>query len=234
MKDKDSVEGQDLVKQASADLPSPEKLPPTAGKVYWKDVKSSDVVIKLGATFYVQDKGIHQYQIYWNGQEASAAIEKLGKMVKTPALKEDGLATDPLPTSSDEDPSDMEAGGGGGPTNAAGDDVTESLPDPTIKASSRGGGRGISYEISPGRSKLVLRADDAIRAELKELKEQRAAESEGYSGFSVADEQDALDGLIANSELEWVNPEETGDLTSAPMLGVVEYEDDGGLSLIHI
>lgn len=37
-------------------------------------------------------------------------------------------------------------------------------------------------------------------------------------------EQDALDSLIANSELEWVQPEYIGALTDAPILGI--YEDD--------
>jgi hypothetical protein len=29
-----------------------------------------------------------------------------------------------------------------------------------------------------------------------------------------------FDSLLGNSELEWVNPEDTGDLTDAPMLGI--------------
>jgi len=35
-----------------------------------------------------------------------------------------------------------------------------------------------------------------------------------------------LEPLVANSELEWVSPEETGDLTAAPMLGVRASEQD--------
>lgn len=32
---------------------------------------------------------------------------------------------------------------------------------------------------------------------------------------------DALEHLIGNSELEWINPADTGDLTDAPMLGIL-------------
>lgn len=32
---------------------------------------------------------------------------------------------------------------------------------------------------------------------------------------------DTLESLTANSELEWINPADTGDLTSAPMLGIL-------------
>lgn len=34
-----------------------------------------------------------------------------------------------------------------------------------------------------------------------------------------AQEADFFEGLIANSELDWVNPADTGDLTDAPLLG---------------
>lgn len=34
---------------------------------------------------------------------------------------------------------------------------------------------------------------------------------------------DFLEPLIANSELEWIGPEEIGDLTDAPMLGIRNY-----------
>lgn len=36
---------------------------------------------------------------------------------------------------------------------------------------------------------------------------------------------DFFEWLICNSELEWINPSQTGDLTAAPMLGI--YREDG-------
>ncbi len=37
--------------------------------------------------------------------------------------------------------------------------------------------------------------------------------------------EDALGHLIANSELDWIRPEECGDLTDAPILG---YRNENG------
>jgi len=41
---------------------------------------------------------------------------------------------------------------------------------------------------------------------------------------------DYLEGMIANSDLEWVRPEEIGALTSAPILGIVDRDDRGELT----
>jgi hypothetical protein len=38
-------------------------------------------------------------------------------------------------------------------------------------------------------------------------------------GTTYRAEWDALESLICNSELDWIDPAETGDLTDAPMLG---------------
>lgn len=35
---------------------------------------------------------------------------------------------------------------------------------------------------------------------------------------------DVFEPLICNSELDWLNPDDTGDLTDAPMLGILDYE----------
>jgi hypothetical protein len=71
----------------------------------------------------------------------------------------------------------------------------------------------MKYTITPAT--LTLEADEAERAEL------RAAMDERPEHFGTLDhEAEFMESLIANSELEWINPEDTGDLTGAPMLGI--------------
>lgn len=60
---------------------------------------------------------------------------------------------------------------------------------------------------------LILRADALEREELKTL---RTASGE----FDSNAEAEALESLIANSELDWIAPEDIGALTSAPILGI--------------
>lgn len=60
---------------------------------------------------------------------------------------------------------------------------------------------------------LILRADAIEREQLREL-----ANEDGE--FSSDAEHEALEKLIANSELEWIAPEEIGALTDAPILGL--------------
>jgi len=50
--------------------------------------------------------------------------------------------------------------------------------------------------------KLVITIDADEQAELREL----------------------IEPLVCNSELQWINPEDTGDLTDAPMLGILGEE----------
>jgi hypothetical protein len=59
---------------------------------------------------------------------------------------------------------------------------------------------------------LILKADENERRELKELVEEK--------GTGDLAEAEALERLIANSELDWIGEGETGDLTTAPMLGI--------------
>lgn len=68
----------------------------------------------------------------------------------------------------------------------------------------------MKYSISPDRSKLIITADESERSEMREndFKSDKAL----YESFEK---------LIANSELQWINPEDTGDLTDAPMLGIL-------------
>lgn len=39
---------------------------------------------------------------------------------------------------------------------------------------------------------------------------------------------DEFEDLVGNSELQWVDPSDTGDLTDAPMLGILGPEEPGG------
>ena len=76
----------------------------------------------------------------------------------------------------------------------------------------------IKYQINKDAGTLALTADDAARKEIREL-----IESELHCGWRWM-EVEALDCLTSNSELQWVNPADTGDLTDAPMLGVIGEE----------
>jgi hypothetical protein len=41
---------------------------------------------------------------------------------------------------------------------------------------------------------------------------------------------DLLEPIICNLELEWIRPEEIGALTDAPILGIVDRNDNGELT----
>lgn len=78
----------------------------------------------------------------------------------------------------------------------------------------------MEYTILPN-GKLRLTADQYERAQLAEVKRER-------EGFDHSAEVDALDSLIANSELQWIPEGTTSDLTSAPMLGILGEAEAGG------
>lgn len=73
----------------------------------------------------------------------------------------------------------------------------------------------MNYSISPDRRLLTITADADERAELAAL---------GESIHSDSTLHDSLEHITCNSELEWVFPYETGDLTDAPMLGIFGEE----------
>lgn len=77
----------------------------------------------------------------------------------------------------------------------------------------------MKYKISPDRKTLTISADELERTELREL---------GEDVHQDRTMHDWLEPLVCNSELEWIDPSETGDLTSAPILGVLgeERRDD--------
>lgn len=73
----------------------------------------------------------------------------------------------------------------------------------------------MKYTISPDRQTLTLTADAGERANLRDL---------GESIHQDATLHDMLEHITCNSDLEWVYPDETGDLTDAPMLGILGEE----------
>lgn len=75
------------------------------------------------------------------------------------------------------------------------------------------------HTISPDRQTLTITVDHAERAELS------AWDNPDKGIQSDAAMHDFLEPLICNSELDWINPEETSDLTDAPILGT---RDDQG------
>ncbi len=59
---------------------------------------------------------------------------------------------------------------------------------------------------------LIIKADTKDMAALEGLRNESGE-------FDSRAECEALESLIANSELDWIQPEECGDLTDAPILG---------------
>lgn len=78
----------------------------------------------------------------------------------------------------------------------------------------------IKYTIDKDAGTLTLTADEETRKDIREL-----IESESHCGWRWM-EVEALDWLISNSELQWVSALDAGDMTDAPMLGIVAGEDE--------
>lgn len=71
----------------------------------------------------------------------------------------------------------------------------------------------MEYTISEDRQKLVITIDEAEQLELTEaMRLERERNKEGLIW-------DTFESLLNNSDLDWIDAEETGDLTEAPMLG---------------
>ena len=60
---------------------------------------------------------------------------------------------------------------------------------------------------------LIITANSTEREALRKM-------VDGREDITLDMEYDALEHLIANSELSWIDPAETGDLTDAPILGL--------------
>lgn len=76
----------------------------------------------------------------------------------------------------------------------------------------------MKYKISKDRKTLTITATAKERRELKRTRPNSiGTDTAMYEVFEP---------LVCNSELEWINPVHTGDLTSAPMLGILGEEGD--------
>jgi hypothetical protein len=73
----------------------------------------------------------------------------------------------------------------------------------------------MKHLISPNKSCLLITVDEDERKQLAEMEDI-------HSDKAL---HDFLEPLTGNSELEWVYPEHTGDLTDAPMLGITDNSD---------
>jgi hypothetical protein len=74
---------------------------------------------------------------------------------------------------------------------------------------------------------LILKADAVERESIKQMVADHGCD---YCGQCEAN---ALESLIANSELEWIRPEEIGALTSAPILGIYGNETELPANVKH-
>lgn len=75
----------------------------------------------------------------------------------------------------------------------------------------------MTHTISKDRKTLTIKADSAERERIKLVLET----GENEQGITC-DMGDIFDPLVSNSELEWINPADTHDLTDAPMLGILD------------
>jgi Zn-finger nucleic acid-binding protein len=69
----------------------------------------------------------------------------------------------------------------------------------------------MNYKISEDRRTLTIFADSEERAAIA-----------SFGDYSDEAMHSAFEHLVCNSELEWINPADTHDLTDAPMLGILD------------
>lgn len=75
----------------------------------------------------------------------------------------------------------------------------------------------MKHKFNSDRSQLIISADATERAILDAMN--------GHDIQSDSALHDFFEPLVCNSELDWIRPEETGDLTDAPLLGI-RYESE--------
>lgn len=78
----------------------------------------------------------------------------------------------------------------------------------------------MTFTITPDRTRLIITADEAEQEVLRNWEQDRA----GFANENFQSDMamhDFLEPLVCNSELNWIRPEWTGDLTDAPMLGIL-------------
>lgn len=77
----------------------------------------------------------------------------------------------------------------------------------------------MDYMINKDRSRLTIYVSKTERKVLRSYPE------EGRDSIHADSTMIAfLESLVCNSELSWIQPHETGDLTDAPMLGILGEE----------
>lgn len=79
----------------------------------------------------------------------------------------------------------------------------------------------MNYTFNHDRTRLTIHADADERVGFAEMK---ADNPEDWGSYQT--EIAILEPLICNSELNWINPTDTGDLTDAPMIGITGGDDD--------
>lgn len=87
----------------------------------------------------------------------------------------------------------------------------------------------LRHEIDAAKGTLTLIADEEARDGIREL----IAEE----GTSRDEECAALEHLIGNSELEWIDPADSEDLTDAPILGILgeaRHQNSGPCGAMHV
>lgn len=78
----------------------------------------------------------------------------------------------------------------------------------------------LTHEFNEDRSKLIFRADEEERGHLADFLEEEA--DKGW----IWKEAEYLGDYLANCELQWIDPADTGDLTDAPMLGILGGDEE--------
>ena len=81
----------------------------------------------------------------------------------------------------------------------------------------------VIHEISADRSTLTLRVDQEAQQEMVDW---RADDSREWGTRNA--EVECLEFLMSNSELQWLEAADTGDLTDAPLVGICGGDDQSG------
>ena len=85
-------------------------------------------------------------------------------------------------------------------------------------------GIAMNHSISSQRNILTLTVDKQEQLDLISVRSMDAEEMPGMEWGSDSQVYYWFEDFIANSEFEWVDASETGDLTDSPMLGIRNEE----------
>lgn len=73
----------------------------------------------------------------------------------------------------------------------------------------------MQHQINNDNNLLIILDEEEMKALLEESRENDSFKTNDFM-------YDLFEPLICNSDLEWLSPEQTGDLTDAPILGVTD------------